>query len=212
MLFRLVGLFVLFVLITGEYSLVRAKSRGVVGIVHTHTPERVFLKNFESVYESNSSCNGQNQRSAYISGQLFTPQSDYDFDGIRLSRGKSVSGRMVKFFAANFGTNGSQFYRSSGGIYDVKSDCKQKLLAVGDIDRSIAFPVVGNYPLFPSNFLYLDTSFHSSSRSGGFNGLSADSSRKRCKTNHADFCVMPISLESCIEEMPLRAVTSRYIA
>jgi len=37
-------------------------------------------------------------------------------------------------------------------------------------------------------------------------------SRSRCKTNQADFWVIPISLASCIEEMPLRAVTSRYIA
>jgi hypothetical protein len=31
-------------------------------------------------------------------------------------------------------------------------------------------------------------------------------------SNHADFCVMPISFASCIDEMPLRAVTTRYIA
>ena len=37
-------------------------------------------------------------------------------------------------------------------------------------------------------------------------------SRKRCRTNHADFCVMPISFDSCRLLMPLRAVTSRYMA
>src|ERR1019366_10546393 len=36
-------------------------------------------------------------------------------------------------------------------------------------------------------------------------------SRRRPRTNHADFCVIPISLASCKLEMPLRAVTSRYI-
>ena len=30
--------------------------------------------------------------------------------------------------------------------------------------------------------------------------------------NHADFWVMPISFASCMDEMPLRAVMSRYMA
>src|ERR1700688_4619510 len=36
--------------------------------------------------------------------------------------------------------------------------------------------------------------------------------RKRCSMNHADFWVTPISLASCIELMPLREVTRRYMA
>ena len=45
-----------------------------------------------------------------------------------------------------------------------------------------------------------------------FSRLGPHASRRRCKTNHALFCVIPISLASSMEEMPLRAVTSRYIA
>ena len=37
-------------------------------------------------------------------------------------------------------------------------------------------------------------------------------SRNRPKTNHAVFCVTPISFAIWSEEMPLRAVTSEYIA
>ena len=37
-------------------------------------------------------------------------------------------------------------------------------------------------------------------------------SRRRWSMNHADFWVTPISLPSCKLEMPLRAVTSRYMA
>ena len=37
-------------------------------------------------------------------------------------------------------------------------------------------------------------------------------SRMRRRTNQADFCVIPISFDSCMDEMPLRAVTSRYMA
>jgi hypothetical protein len=36
--------------------------------------------------------------------------------------------------------------------------------------------------------------------------------RMRCKTNHADFCVMPISFANCRLLMPFLAVTTRYIA
>lgn len=45
-----------------------------------------------------------------------------------------------------------------------------------------------------------------------FSNLSPQASRSRPRMNQAVFCVTPISLASCIDEIPLRAVTTRYIA